>query len=392
MITIEEARRIITEQIAPLPPVAVELSAATGRVLREDIAADGYYPPADRSMMDGYAIIGEDESERFRVVAEITPGKAPTFTLARGECARIFTGGILPRGATQVVMQEEARRDGEWMIATQRSERRFVRSRGEEAKPGDILLKAGLTLRPAELAILAQVGVTQPKVSPRPKVTHIATGEELIAPAEKPAGGQIRDTNSTLIRSLVEQCGAEISSHARLGDDLKENVTFASAHAADLLLISGGASVGDHDFGARTLRELGYTIHFDRVNLRPGKPLTFGTRGEHAAFVIPGNPVSHFVCFHVAVSLAIDCLTVRAPSWSFVNLPLGGAKELRRDARDTLWPAEIMISDNHLVATPKRSCSSGDTFSLAGTNALIRVVADASPGEVLPTLMLSLRD
>src|SRR6478736_1198935 len=156
VITIEEARRIITEQIAPLAPVAVDLSSATGRVLREDISADDYYPSADRSMMDGYAIGADEDAERFRVIAEITPGVAPTFALAPGECARIFTGGILPSGATQVIMQEETRRDGEWMIPTQRSTRRSVRSRGEEAKPGDILLKAGVALEAAELAILAQ--------------------------------------------------------------------------------------------------------------------------------------------------------------------------------------------------------------------------------------------
>jgi len=276
------------------------------------------------------------------------------------------------------------------MIPTQRSARRFVRSRGEEAKPGDILLKNAVVLNAADLAILAQVGATKPKVSPRPRVTHIATGEELIDPAEKPTGGQIRDTNSTLVRCLVDRCGAEISSHARLGDDLNANVAFASAHTADLLLISGGASVGDHDFGARTLRELGYTIHFDRVNLRPGKPLTFASRGAQAAFVIPGNPVSNFVCFHVAVSLAIDCLTARATRWGFVDLPLGGSEELRRDARDTFWPAEVNVIDGHCVASPKRWSSSGDTFSLAGTNALIHVLADAKPGDLVPTLMLGL--
>jgi molybdopterin molybdotransferase len=391
VITLEEARRIIDEQVTALPAVPVELSAARGRVLREAITSDGYYPSADRSMMDGYAIATDDKSERFRVVAEITPGIEPAITIGQGECARIFTGAIIPAGASRVIMQEETQRDGEWMIPTQRTAKRFIRSRGEEAKPGDILLENRAMLDPADLAILAQVGVTAPKVSPTPTITHIATGDELIDPSAKPQAGQIRDTNSTLIRALAEQCDAEVQAQSRIGDDLRALVAFASAHPANLLLISGGASVGEHDFGARALRELGYAIHFDRVNLRPGKPLTFATRSDSVAFVIPGNPVSHFVCFHVAVRLAIECMQARLPKWSFFSAELGGNESLRSDPRDTFWPAKVFVTnDGKFIANPKRWSSSGDTFSLAGTDALIRIQTEVHPGASVPTLLLEL--
>ena len=232
----------------------------------------------------------------------------------------------------------------------------------------------------AELAILAQVGCVSPRISPAPTVAHLATGGELIDPAAPPASGKIRDTNSTLLRALVSGCGGRIAAHSRCGDDLARIVAFAKENPADLLLISGGASVGEHDFGARALRELGYDIHFDKINLRPGKPLTFATHGTRSAFVVPGNPVSHFVCFHVVVRLALECLQAREPRWDFLDLPLGDGAPLPADVRETFWPASVIARDGRLVAQPKKWSSSGDTFSLAGTNALIRIAAGAQPG------------
>ena len=161
--------------------------------------------------------------------------------------------------------------------------------------------------------------------------------------------------------------------------------------SADLLLISGGASVGDYDFGARVLRELGFEIHFECLNLRPGKPLIFATRGQKAAFVIPGNPVSHFVCFHVAIRLALERLRGQQAAWAFIDLELGGAETLRGHPRETFCPATVVVREGRLVALPKRWSSSGDTFSLAGTNALVRLAsscAAAEPGGRVKVLLL----
>jgi len=392
MITIEDARRIISEKVVPLAPVKADISEAAGRVLRGIIVADNYYPSADRSMMDGYAVSETDRSERFRVVAEVTPGMNPGKAISGGECVRIFTGAILPPGSSQVIIQEDACREGEWMIPTRRDSPKFVRHRGDEAEPGKVLLCEGIVLGPAELAILAQVGANLPWLSPIPAVTHIATGGELVSPSREPEPGQIRDTNSTLVKAFVTRCGASVSAHARIADDLCETVNFASAHSSNILLISGGASVGEHDFGPRALQELGYEIHFDRVNLRPGKPLTFATRGPDVAFVIPGNPVSHFVCLHLAVRLAIERLIDRRLSWRFVEVMLGGTEMLIAGNRDTFWPAEIHVVNQRFVATPKRWSSSGDTFSLAGTNALIRVIGNSNPGDPVSALLLDLPD
>jgi molybdopterin molybdotransferase len=291
---------------------------------------------------------------------------------------RIFTGALLPAGAGRVVMQEDAQRAVDTVTIAHLSERRFVRPRGSEARPGDVVLPAGTQLGAAELAILAQVGAVTPHVVRAPVIRHIATGSELVAPSQTPQPGQIRDTNSTLLAALVAEAGATTAESHRALDD-PAALTALAQEPCDLLLMSGGASVGDYDFGAETLRQLGFTIHFDRVNLRPGKPLTFATRDDRAAFVIPGNPVSHFVCFHTAIRLALERMTGAKPAWDFLHLELRGGEPLKPDLRETYWPAYPHVEEGRLVVTPRRWSTSGDTFSLAGTNALIRV------GEKLPT-------
>jgi molybdopterin molybdotransferase len=322
------------------------------------------------------------------VVGEIQAAQLPDRTLGAGEAMRIYTGALLPDGGGRVVMQEEARREGDTVTVEKMSERRFVRAKGSEAKPGDVILPAGARLGAAELAILAQVGAVTPRVIRPPVIRHIATGSELIDPSEAPQAGQIRDTNSSLIHALVAEFGSTVAESHRCGDDLETLAQLASA-PCDLLLMSGGASVGDYDFGSGTLRRLGFTIHFDRVNLRPGKPLTFATRGEQSAFVIPGNPVSHFVCFHVAIRLAIERMAGLIPAWSFAHLEMRGGEPLRPDPRETYWPAHVTVEDGRLFVTPKRWSTSGDTFSLAGTNALIRVGETMPAGGLVETLLLA---
>ena len=384
MISLTEARRIITESVQPLHACSIPLAAAQGRVLAEDVAADTFYPSGDRSMMDGYVVRDDAEPGEFQVVGEIEAGAIPGQALGRGEAFRIFTGALLPEGGGRVIMQEEAVRLGDRVILRNFPERRFIRPKGSEAKPGDIILPAGTRLGAPELAMLAQVGRVEPQVARAPLIRHVATGGELVGPEETPPEGMIRDTNSTLLSALLADFGNLQSS--RCGDDPAALASIAG-EPCDLLLISGGASVGDYDFGAEALRRLGYTIHFNQVNLRPGKPLTFATRGAQAAFVIPGNPVSHFVCFHVAIRLAVELLCGIKPEWSFLDLELHGGEPLRPDPRETYWPATVAADAGRLVVTPLRWSTSGDTFSLAGTNALVRV-NDSSPTDRAATLLL----
>jgi molybdopterin molybdotransferase len=395
MLSLTEARSLIAQAVWPLDPVATPLAEARGRVLREDALASEDLPAFDRSAMDGYVIGPFDVPEKFRVVGEIQPGQPPEVEIRRGECARIFTGAAIPAGAGQVIVQEDVVRDGEWMIPQRRDARTWIRRRGEDARSGDLLLAAGARLGAGELSLLAQLGMIAPRVSPAPRVLHFATGNELVDPAATPGAGQIRDSNSTLIAALLAECGARLLAQSRCGDTLDGLTSAITAHPAvewDALLISGGASVGDYDFGARALEGLGFTIHFRQLNLRPGKPLVFATRERQVAFVIPGNPVSHFVTFHVAIRLALECLERDPQSWPLAQVELAEDLPAKPDARETWWPARVGVEEGALRAHPLAWQSSGDLRGLLSANALLLVPpgAGASPrGAAVGSLLVN---
>jgi molybdopterin molybdotransferase len=389
MISVEEARRIIGSETGVLEPVEIPLNESSNRILFEAACADAFYPSGDRSMMDGYVIGAEEQAGTFRVVGEIPAGKVPERAIAAGEAMRIFTGALIPDGGGRVIMQEDVRREGDLVFVEAFGENRSIRAKGSEAKPGDAVLPKNAKLGPAEMAILAQIGVVTPRVIRKPVVRHLATGDELVGPENIPTAGEIRDTNSSLLTGLLKPFGVDLTDSRRISDD-REKMTAAVEGDFDLLLISGGASVGDYDFGAEVLRNVGFTIHFDRVNLRPGKPLTFATRGKQAAFVIPGNPVSHFVCFHVAIRLVIERMCGMEPNWNFLSLDLEDAEALKPDPRETFSPVQVFVRNGKLVVRPKRWSTSGNTFSLAGTNALARVNADSPFDGKVQTLLLDL--
>ena len=383
MISLAEARSLISEKVAPLEAAPLPLAEARGRVLREDVAAGEDMPAFDRSAMDGYAVGAEDRAEKFRIVAEIQPGGAPGPELRAGECARIFTGAQIPAGAGQVLMQENVDRAGEWMTPRQRDAKTWIRRRGEDARRGDVLLRAGGRLGAGELALLAQLGVVAPQVSPAARVMHCATGNELVEPAAVPGAGQIRDSNSTLLAALLAGCGARLVRQRRCGDALETLIAevTAAGDAWDALLLSGGASVGDYDFGVRALEALGFTVHFRQINLRPGKPLVFATRGRQIAFVIPGNPVSHFVTFHAAIRLALERLESAPPSWPLAQVELAADLPAQPDARETFWPAHVEIRNGVLRAQPLAWQSSGDLRGLVGANALLPIAPGTGPAK-----------
>ena len=384
MISLDEARQMMTECVSALPPVRTTLEHSFGAVLAQDAIADAEYPSADRAMMDGYVVRTDATLGTFRIVGEIAAAEVSIVSLEQGEAMRIFTGAMLPLGGGRVIMQEDCTRDGEMVEIPSFQETLFVRRKSSEAKAGDIILEKGTRIGATEMAILAQVGCVEPSVVRRPVVKHIATGDELVAPEEQPTLGKIRDTNSSLLAGMLAPFGISMNSQ-RIADDPKA-MTKATEGDWDLLLISGGASVGDHDHGADVLLSSGFTVHFDKVNLRPGKPLTFATRGDQVAFVIPGNPVSHFACFHVAIRLAIELLSGMVPRWDFLDLEISNQELFKPNQRETFWPASVSVSGGRLVAKAQKWSTSGDTFSLIETNSLIRI----DPGGNHRTLLLDL--
>lgn len=383
MLQLDEARALIASRIHALPPERVPLAGARGRALRESVAAPEDMPAFHRSAFDGYALRAVDVPDRLRVVGEVAAGAVPARPIERGECVRIFTGGQVPDGADAVAMQEHCTRDGDWVEIAATETGHGVRHRGEDARAGDVLLGRGQALGPLEISLLAQLGHTGPLVAPRVRTWHVVTGSELVAPETVPGAGQIRDSNSTLVAALAEASGCELVGQGRAGDDLESTMSaIGRVDGWEMLLISGGASVGEYDFGRAALEEMGFSVHFHALNLRPGKPLIFATRGRQFAFVLPGNPLSHFVCWHVAVRAAIEVATQGEVAWNLVSMSLGGNQRLAAHPRETWWPARWEIQAGGAVAIPLRWQSSGDLTRLAGANGLIRV--PSGKGELQP--------
>ena len=384
MISAAEAWQTVLAHAARLETVRSPLAGALGRILRADARADADSPPFDASAMDGYALRRADIAQRLRVVGEAQAGAGFADPVGVGECARIFTGAPVPAGADCVVKQEDVVREGATAGAAApgaiRVQRRdgpdFIRRRGENHHRGDVIVPAGTRLGPPELAALATAGVHQPEVARAPRCAHLVTGNELVAPDRAPTGAQIRDSNSTLIAALLQRHGAELVGQARTRDDpVTARGMIEAWPAHDVLLLSGGASVGDHDIARPLLAALGYTLHFHAVNLRPGKPLMFASRGAQLAFAVPGNPVSHWVVFQLFIAPLLEHLQTGAspPPVQLTGRLAADSRLPPPDARQTFWPCRARIAGGGYELSPLPLASSGDSSGLVGANALLPV-------------------
>jgi molybdopterin molybdotransferase len=330
--------------------------------------------PEGLQRLGGFAILQNDTAELFQVVDTIHAADWKPRLLRRGEAVRVATGAALPCDGVRVVMQENVERNGDQIRIKKREVGLNFRKRGEDVKAGQPLVQAGARLDAGKLALLATAGCAQPLVSPRLRVVHFTTGDEIIPPNQTPKPGQIRDSNSILIRGLLQNFSCDLEQK-----HLPENFEAAWAQldlnriaAADLVLVSGGASVGDKDFTRPLLERLGFEIVFSQVNLRPGKPLIFGINGSRVAFGLPGNPLSHFVCFHFAVATVLAKLTGEiAPR--FFRGKLAAKLDDKPCPRETLWPARLEFYGGEIKLQPLAWASSGDVTCFAAANALIRV-------------------
>jgi molybdopterin molybdotransferase len=366
----------------PLPAVRVPLAEAFGRVLRETVMAPEDFPACDRSTRDGYAILQSDPAESFQVVDTIHAADWKSRGLQAGEAVRVATGAALPCGGLRVVMQEHVGRDGDGIRILKRETGLNFRRRGEDVKCGEPLVKSGARLDAGRLALLASAGCVQPQTGPRLRVAHFTTGDEIIPPGQIPQPGQVRDSNSILIRSLLQRGPCDVfqthlpEDFARAQSEISR-LKFEVSHA-DVVLVSGGASVGDKDFTRPLLEWLGFETVFSQVSVRPGRPLIFGVAGNRVAFGLPGNPLSHFVCFHFAVAAALAKLE-GGPAPQFLRGRLASPLDDAACPRETLWPARLEPAGGEMGLQPLPWASSGDVTCFAEANALIRVPPDSAP-------------
>jgi molybdopterin molybdotransferase len=380
MISVLQAQELIDQHTSALATETLPLSAVHGRVLRELVASSEDLPPFDRSAMDGYAIRADDPADEFDVVAEIRAGQAIDWQLQPGQAIRIFTGARLPGQGLKVVMQEHVERSDRRIRLLKRTPASNVRRQGEDARAGEVLLEPGTALDATAVALLASVGKTFLLVSKQPRILHLTTGDEIVPPEQTPAPGQIRNSNAPLISALCREHGVDAVSHFHAGDDLTallEILTKTKAETYDLVLISGGSGQGTYDFSAELFRHLGATIHFREVNVRPGKPLIYGTAPAQIIFGLPGNALSHFVCFHLFVRRALDRLLARPASTAmrgFLAEPMPDTL----NARETWWPAQATLKKGRLECRALPWKSSGDITRLPAANALMNVPASTS--------------
>lgn len=374
MISVDEAFATVMRFAHPLPPRAVPLMDALDRTLAADVSADEDMPPFRASTVDGFAVLAEDQEPQRRLVGEQTAGRPENIVVTPGTAARITTGAPVPDGANAVVMVEQTEeRDGwVWLRGAALAPGANIRPIGQDIRRGEVVLRAGALLGPAELGVLATLGRAEASVIPPPVVAVLSTGDELVEPGIPPGAGQIRDSNRYTLMAAIRRLGALPLDLGIVEDrqgDLEGRVERGLAEA-HVLVSSGGVSMGHLDLVKPLLERLG-TVHFGRVNMKPGKPLTFATVGPTLAFALPGNPVSSLVGFELFVRPAIRRMQGRAEG-ERATVRARLAHPVRHDPERTEFQRAIVQrnADGYTAATTGFQGSSR-LMSMVGANALL---------------------
>lgn len=397
MLSVEEALAVVLRHTPRLDVQDVALEEALGRVLAADVASDVDLPPFDRAAMDGYAVRAGDAAQAgavLRVAGQVRAGQFPARGPAPGEAFEIMTGAPLPPGADAVVQVEKTRRleGGRVELLAPAAAGLNVAPLASEVRAGEVVLRAGIVLDPAALAVLAAAGAERVSVGRRPRVAVLATGDELVDARERPGPGQIRDSNTPAIAAQARRAGADVRGLGRVAD-APEALTAALAEglAADLLAVSGGVSEGAYDLVEPALERLGVRKLFERVALKPGAPLVFGVRGATLVFGLPGNPVSSQVTFDLFARPALLAMQgARVLARPRVEVELQGALRNKSGRRAHL-PARVRFEDGRLRAWPVRSMGSADVRAHAQANALLVLEAErthAAAGESVTAMLL----
>ncbi len=380
MIQVQEALDKILCQIQFKGVERVPLGQALGRVLTEDVVSRINNPPLDNSAMDGYAVIAEDIQSatpenpvKLEMVEEIAAGYTAKGTLKPGQTMRIMTGAPIPPGADAVLMQEDTQKDGNAILCLDKADvAENIRRAGEDVKIGEGVIKKGTTLSPAHIGMLAVIGRSQIAVSQRPTVAILSTGDEILELDETPQGPQIFNSNGHMLAAQIKSAGG-IPIYLGIAKDTEKDLMekFEWALKADIVVSSGGVSVGDYDLVKSSLQKMGQDMLFWKVAMKPGKPLAFGRIGKTPIFGLPGNPVSSFVSFEqfVRPSLrkVLGCSdlshkTVQAKLTRTIN---------KKPGRLHFLSSIVSWADGEYTVTPAGEQGSGILKSAANANGLL---------------------
>ncbi len=387
MIHVDEARETILSRIAFKGVEKISIAESLGRVLTEDIVARRSNPPMDNSAMDGYALIAEDiESAtpenpvRLELGEEIAAGYSAQTVLKRGQAFRIMTGAPIPQGANAVIMQEDTEKNGNSVLVKDRADvGENIREAGEDVKTGEMVIAKGVRITPAHIGMMAVVGRSQVYVSQRPQVAILSTGDEILDLDEQPTGPCIYNSNGYMLAAQIRSAGG-IPVYLGIARDTEEDLLekFQWALKCDVVVSSGGVSVGDYDLVKASLKKLGQEMLFWKVAMKPGKPLAFGRIGETPVFGLPGNPVSSFVSFEQFVRPSLKkmqgCTDVAAKT---IKATL--TRTIHKKAGRLHFLSSVVDwKDDKVTVTPAGEQGSGVLKSTVHANGLLIFPLDAT--------------
>ncbi|HYV84630.1 MAG TPA: gephyrin-like molybdotransferase Glp [Patescibacteria group bacterium] len=400
-LSVERALERVLAAVTPLPPETVSLASCEGRILLDELVAEADLPAFDKALMDGLAVRASDLAggvRELRVADTIAAGRDPSSlaALAPGSAARIMTGAPLPPGADAVVMVERTSA----VAGDARSVRCLdvvapgenVAPAGSDVRAGERLLAAGDWIGAAEIGVLAAFGRIQVRVRARPRVAVLATGDEIVPPGTTPGPGRIRNSNGPMLLALARDAGAE-TLDLGIAPDEKEALArqLGRGLESDLLIVSGGVSMGEYDLVGDVLRSLGVEVLFDAVAIKPGKPFTFGTRGRAVVAACPGNPVSGYVIFQVFIRAALRRMIGSAtPAPPMLRGVLSGPLRTRA-GRTGYHQARARFESGRCVVEIVPTSGSADLVSCARGNALAVTPAGAvslAAGDPVDVLLL----
>jgi len=379
LMPVTEALSAVLAGVEPCPEEKVALDAAFHRVLARDIPALRTQPPQAMSAMDGYAVRAADASlpgTRLAVIGEVAAGRPFDQAIGAGQAVRIFTGGVIPEGADAVVIQEDTLADGGHVTITEAARLgRHIRPAGIDFREGDVLLAGGIRLTDRDLSLAAGMNHPELPVRRRPKAALLATGDELVMPGTTPGPGQIVYSNGYALRALARHEGAEVIDLGIAADTLEatvKGIRRARDAGAEILVTTGGASVGDHDLVMRALEAEGVTMAFWKIAMRPGKPMMHGRLGAMRVIGLPGNPVSSYVCAFLFLVPLIRALSGRSSVQHALETAVLGRDVGANDVREDYLRARLeRRGDGALIVIPVDHQDSSLLGNLAAAQALI---------------------
>jgi molybdopterin molybdotransferase len=389
MLLLEDASQVVQSSARQLGSERVDIAVAIGRILAENVISDVDMPPFDRSAMDGYACRRADLAHELLVIETIRAGYVPREIVGKNQCAKIMTGGVIPRGADCVIMVEHTKmQTANTIRSISRQTADNIRPKGQDVGAGEVVLRSGIRIRAQHIATLAAVGCINPCVSRQPRVGVISTGDELVMPCEKPQCSQIRESNGHQLSAQVTQIGGTVKNYGIVADNRQDidRMLRKAIVENDVVVLSGGVSAGDYDYVTRIMTEIGIDVIFHEIALKPGKPTVFGVCNDVYCFGLPGNPVASFVVFELLVKPFLYKIMGHEHKPMISYMPL--AESLRRKKTERQSWIPICIDDVG-AAMPIEYHGSAHINALCGADGLMSI--DTGQAEIEKGTLVKVR-